>query len=64
MRKTLFLIFMLASNLLCSTLAFAQTAPSTGTRRVKGQVLTSSYLPPIKLKFDKTFTYVGNSISS
>jgi hypothetical protein len=58
MRKIL-LIFMCASSLLFSTLAFAQTAPSTRTRLVKGQVLTSSHLPPIKVKFEKAFTYVG-----
>jgi hypothetical protein len=60
MRKILLLIFMCASSLLFSTLAFAQTAPSTRTRLVKGQVLTSSHLPPIKVKFGKAFTYVGS----
>ena len=59
MRTILLLIFMLASSLLFSTLAFAQSATSTRTRLVKGQVLTSSYLPPIRVKFDKTFTNVG-----
>jgi hypothetical protein len=59
MRKTLLLIFMCASSLIFSTLAFAQTAPSTRTRLVKGQVLTSSHGPPIRVKFDKAFTYVG-----
>ncbi len=59
MRTILLLIFMLASSLLFSTLAFAQSATSTRTRLVKGQVLTSSYLPPIRVKFDKAFTYLG-----
>ena len=57
MRKTLLLTFMLAGSLLCSTLAFAQSG--TRTRVVKGQVLTSSHVPPINLKFDKAFTYAG-----
>jgi hypothetical protein len=59
MRKILFLTFMVASSLLLSTLAFAQSANSTRTRLVKGQVLTSSHLPPIRVKFDKAFRYVG-----
>src|SRR6266853_6459105 len=59
MRTILLLIFMLASSLLFSTLAFAQSGSSTRTRLVKGQVLTSSYLPPIRVKFDKAFTYIG-----
>jgi hypothetical protein len=29
-------------------------------RRVKRQVLTSTSLPPIRIKFDKTFKYVGS----
>jgi len=29
-------------------------------RRVKGQVLTSTSLPPIRIKFDKAFKYVGS----
>jgi hypothetical protein len=59
MRKILLVTLMCASSLLLSTLAFAQSATSTSTRRVKGQVLTSSHLPPIRVKFDKAFTYVG-----
>lgn len=59
MRKVLLLTFMLASSLLLSMPAFAQSATSTRTRLVKGRVLTSSQLPPIHLKFDKAFTYVG-----
>ncbi len=59
MRKILLLTFMLASSLLLSTLAFAQSATSTRTRLVKGHVLTSSRLPPIRMRFDKAFRYVG-----
>src|SRR5438067_10863881 len=32
----------------------------TQTRRVKGRVLTSTSLPPIRIKFDKAFKYVGS----
>ena len=31
-----------------------------GTRHVKGRVLTSTSLPPIRIKFDKAFKYVGS----
>lgn len=33
---------------------------ATQTRRVKGRVLTSTSLPPIRIKFDKTFKYIGS----
>src|SRR5712691_12600956 len=33
---------------------------ATQTRRVKGRVLTSTSLPPIRIKFDKAFKYVGS----
>jgi len=50
-------------GLLLSGVTFAQSAnkPDTKqTRRVKGQVLTSTYLPPIRIKFDKAFKHVGS----
>ncbi len=59
MRKILLLTFMFASSSLLPTLASAQSATSSRTRLVKGQVLTSSHLPPIQIKFDKAFRYVG-----
>src|SRR2546428_6083072 len=31
-----------------------------GTRHVKGRVLTSTSLPPIRIKIDKAFKYVGS----
>ena len=58
MKKILLLTVMIASSLLLSPLAFAQSAASR-TRHVKGHVLTSSHLPPIRVKFDKAFRYVG-----
>ena len=50
-------------GLLLPAIACAQSAnkPSaTQTRRVKGQVLTSTSLPPIRIRFDKTFKYIGS----
>lgn len=41
-----------------SSFAFGQREKQT--RRVKGQVLTSTYLPPARLKFDKAFKHVGS----
>ncbi len=60
MRKTLLLTFALASSLLLSSFAFAQSAADNRTRRVKGQILTSPSLPAIRVKFDKAFKYVGS----
>lgn len=43
--------------------AFAQSAAKIeagGIRRVRGQVLTSTYLPPIRVRFDKAFKYIGS----
>src|SRR5689334_21388966 len=34
-------------------------SPVTAVRTVKGQVLTSTSLPPIRLKFDNHFKYAG-----
>jgi hypothetical protein len=63
MKKTLLLILTLAGSLLVSGFALAQSAAKTEanqTRRVKGQVLTSIYLPSIRVRFDKRFKYVGS----
>lgn len=55
------LILILAAGMWLTTFAPAQsTNQSTQTRRVKGQVLTSTYLPSIRLRFDKRFKYVGS----
>ncbi|MEK6333612.1 MAG: hypothetical protein AABM67_01610 [Acidobacteriota bacterium] len=61
MKKTLLLILTLASSLL-SGFAVAQPSAKTETnqtRRVKGQVLTSIYLPYIRVRFEKRFRYLG-----
>src|SRR6266571_6691515 len=50
-------------GLLLTAIVFAQSAnesAATQTRRVKRQVLTSTSLPPIRIKFDKAFKYVGS----
>lgn len=50
-------------GLLLTGIVFAQSANKpavTQTRRVKGRVLTSTSLPPIRIKFDKAFKYVGS----
>jgi len=44
-------------------IVFAQSADkptATQTRDVKGRVLISTSLPPIRIKFDKAFKYVGS----
>jgi len=61
--KTLPLIFAVVCCLLLSVSGLAQ--PSTKTeadqkRSVKGRVLTSTYLPPIRVRFDKKFKYIGS----
>ncbi len=63
MRKLFFLAVTLVGSLLLPSIAFAQSPPkpkANGTRRVRGQVLTSTYLPPIRVRFDKAFKYVGS----
>lgn len=63
MKKTLLLIFALAISLLLWGLALAQSSAkieSNQTRRVKHQVLTSTYLPSIRVRFDKPFKYIGS----
>jgi hypothetical protein len=62
MKKTLPLIVILACCLQSSSFAFDQSAEKTKseqTRQVKGQVLTSTHLPAIRVRFDDKFKYVG-----
>ena len=50
-------------GLLLPAIVSAQSAnksAATQTRSVKGRVLTSTSLPPIRIKFDKAFKYVGS----
>ena len=54
-------------TLACVILTHAHAAPQRRaarrdgrTRFVKGRVLTSTYLPPIRIRFDKGFRYVGS----
>jgi hypothetical protein len=61
MKQTL-LFLTLAGSLLLSGFALAQSSAKTEgsqTRIVKGQVLTSIYLPYIRVRFAKRFKYVG-----
>jgi len=63
MKKTILFAFTLVGSSLLSGLSFAQVLATTGsdqTRSVKGQVLTSTYLPSIRVRFDKRFKYVGS----
>ena len=62
MKKTLPLIVILACCLQSSSSAFDQSADKTKaeqTRQVERQVLTSTYLPSIRIKFDDKFKYAG-----
>ena len=63
MKKTFLFAFTLVGSSLLSGLSFAQVPATTGsdqTRSVKGQVLTSTSLPSIRIRFDKRFKYVGS----
>src|SRR5205807_1795849 len=63
MRKPLLFVYALATSLLLSSPVLGQSPAKTESnqmRRVKGQVLTSTSLPPIRIKFDKAFKYVGS----
>lgn len=63
MKKTLPLAFILAGSLSLTSFAPAQSTAnreSARTRDVKGQVLISTYLPSIRLRFEKRFKYVGS----
>ena len=55
--------FFLFSLTLITILALALmigAQPKPITRTVKGQVLTSSAMPAVKIKFDKAFRYIGS----
>ena len=63
MTKTLLLVYAVATSLLLSGPVLGQSPAKTEVsqmRRVKRQVLTSTSLPPIRIKFDKSFKYVGS----
>jgi hypothetical protein len=63
MRKPNCFVYALATSLLLSSPVLGQSPAKTESnqmRRVKRQVLTSTSLPPIRIKFDKTFKYVGS----
>ena len=63
-KKTLLLlIYAIASSLLLSSLALAQSPTKTESnqiRRVKRQVLTSTHLPSIRVRFGQRFKYLGS----
>ncbi len=59
-RKTFLIAAVLVSSLLLSSIAYAQSDVDSQTRRVKGQILTSASLPPIRIRFGKAFKYVGS----
>jgi hypothetical protein len=57
------LIYVIASSLLSSSFTSAQSPTKTEPNQVRGvkrQVLSSTYLPSIRVKFDKRFKYVGS----
>jgi hypothetical protein len=63
LKRTTLLIFALACVLPLRANASQQRRAAAGTKRtrvVRGQVLTSTYLPPIRIRFDKGFRYVGS----
>ena len=63
MKKALPLFCALASSLLLSVLALAQPPAKNEPgqiRRVKHQVLISTYLPSIRVRFERRFKYVGS----
>ena len=62
MKKAFFFTFALAGASLLSGLSSAQLPAKNGSqmRSVKGQVLTSTELPSIRIRFDRRFKYVGS----
>jgi hypothetical protein len=63
MRKPNWFVYALATSILLSSPVPGQSPAKTESdqmRRVKRQLLTSTSLPPIRIKFDKTFKYVGS----
>jgi len=59
-RKTFLIAAVLVSSLLLYSIAYAQSDVNSQTRRVKGQILTSASLPPIRIRVGKAFKYVGS----
>jgi hypothetical protein len=59
-RKIFVIAAVLVSSSLLSSIAYAQSDVDSQTRRVKGQILTSASLPPIRIRFGKAFKYVGS----
>jgi hypothetical protein len=65
LKRLLLTVLALACVLLAHGQASSQTRGAAGakrTRGVKGQVLTSTYLPPIRVRFDRGFKYVGSQM--
>lgn len=58
-RKIFLIAAVLVSSSLLSSIAYAQSDVDSQTRRVKGQILTSASLPPVRIRFGKAFKYVG-----
>jgi len=59
-RKTFLIAAVLVSSLLLSSIAYPQSSADSQTRRVKGLILTSASLPPIRIRFGEAFKYVGS----
>jgi hypothetical protein len=63
LKRLLLTVFALACVLLAHADAPSQSraeARAKRTRGVEGQVLTSTYLPAIRIRFDRRFKYVGS----
>lgn len=63
MKKILLPVFTFACLLFAHVPAHSQrrvTAAAKQTRVVKGHVLTSTYLPPIRIRFDRKLKYLGS----
>jgi hypothetical protein len=63
MKRALLSVFTLACVLVAHAPAASQrraVSKVVQTRGVKGQVLTSTYLPPIRIRFDKRLRYAGS----
>jgi hypothetical protein len=63
MKKILLVVYALATSLMLSSPVSGQSPAKTKSnqvRQVKRQVLTSTSLPRIRIKFDKPFKYAGS----
>jgi hypothetical protein len=63
MKKALLLMFALACVMSTHVPAASQRRAAAGvkqTRGVKGRVFSSTYLPPIRIRFDRGLRYVGS----